>query len=170
MLVSNAALQWVPDHRALLPGLVDALAPGGWLAFQVPGNYDAPSHRALRALAAEPPFAAHTAEVVRPVVAEPADYLADLAGAGLPGRRVGDDLPARAARARPGPALAAGHRRPALPRRAARGAAPVVHRGAGPRLARRTRPQPWGTVLPFRRLFVVAQPAATAARPAGEAA
>ena len=50
VIVSNATLQWVPDHRALLPRLVDALAPDGWLAFQVPGNFDAPSHR----LAARP--------------------------------------------------------------------------------------------------------------------
>lgn len=82
VVVSNAALQWVPGHRAVLPGLVDALAPGGWLAFQVPGNFEAPSHRVLRSVAAEPPFAAHTAALTRPGVAEPADYLADLVGLG----------------------------------------------------------------------------------------
>jgi trans-aconitate 2-methyltransferase len=35
VLVSNATLQWVPDHLALLPKLVHMVAPGGWLAFQV---------------------------------------------------------------------------------------------------------------------------------------
>ncbi|WP_239129644.1 trans-aconitate 2-methyltransferase [Planobispora takensis] len=50
VLVSNAVLQWVPDHRDLLPRWVEALAPGGWLAFQVPGNFDAPSHVLLRDL------------------------------------------------------------------------------------------------------------------------
>src|SRR3954453_20161314 len=39
VIVSNAALQWVPEHRRVLPGLLDALTPGGWLAFQVPGNF-----------------------------------------------------------------------------------------------------------------------------------
>ncbi|MGO2825481.1 MAG: methyltransferase domain-containing protein, partial [Brachybacterium alimentarium] len=45
VLVSNAALQWVDDHLALLPRLVGMLAPGGWLAMQVPGNFEEPSHR-----------------------------------------------------------------------------------------------------------------------------
>src|SRR5690348_10307844 len=44
VVVSNATLQWVPDHLELLPALLDAVAPGGWLAFQVPGNFDEPSH------------------------------------------------------------------------------------------------------------------------------
>jgi len=54
VVVSNAALQWVPGHVDLLPGWVAALPPGAWLAFQVPGNADAPSHRAMRAVAAGP--------------------------------------------------------------------------------------------------------------------
>ncbi|CAA9406843.1 MAG: Trans-aconitate 2-methyltransferase, partial [uncultured Nocardioides sp.] len=44
VLVSNATLQWVPGHLDLLPGLVEQVAPGGWLAFQVPANFDEPSH------------------------------------------------------------------------------------------------------------------------------
>ena len=43
VLLSNAALQWVPDHLALLPQLLDQVAPGGTLAFHVPGNFAAPS-------------------------------------------------------------------------------------------------------------------------------
>ena len=35
VLVSNAALQWIPDHLDLLPALVESISPGGWLAFQV---------------------------------------------------------------------------------------------------------------------------------------
>jgi trans-aconitate 2-methyltransferase len=54
VIVSNAALQWVPGHEALLPTWVEALAPGGWLAFQVPGNFDAPSHIVLRELCRSP--------------------------------------------------------------------------------------------------------------------
>lgn len=82
VLVSNAALQWVPDHRALLPRLVDGVAPGGWLAFQVPGNFDEPSHQLLHALARDPRFAAHTAGLERPAAAGPGDYLADLTALG----------------------------------------------------------------------------------------
>jgi trans-aconitate 2-methyltransferase len=51
VIVSNAALQWVPCHADLLADLFDALRPGGALAFQVPANFDAPMHTELRALA-----------------------------------------------------------------------------------------------------------------------
>src|SRR6187431_680719 len=53
VLVSNATLQWVPGHLDLLPSLVGAVAPGGWFAFQVPGNFDEPSHTIRDQLAAE---------------------------------------------------------------------------------------------------------------------
>jgi trans-aconitate 2-methyltransferase len=82
VLVSNATLQWVPGHRDLLPRLLAAVRPGGWLAFQVPGNFGEPSHRLLHELAAGPRFAAATRAVLRPASAEPADYLADLSALG----------------------------------------------------------------------------------------
>ena len=81
VLVSNATLQWVPGHLDLLPALVSAVAPGGWVAFQVPGNFDEPSHTIRRDLAALPEYAAHTAGVAVPSSHDPADYydaLADL--------------------------------------------------------------------------------------------
>lgn len=56
VLVSNAALQWVPDHPAVLARWTDLLAPHGELAVQVPANVDHPSHRVIAELAAEPPF------------------------------------------------------------------------------------------------------------------
>jgi trans-aconitate 2-methyltransferase len=51
VLVTNATLQWVPEHRELLARWARELPPGAWLAMQVPGNFDAPSHRAVRAVA-----------------------------------------------------------------------------------------------------------------------
>ncbi|MCW2522366.1 MAG: trans-aconitate 2-methyltransferase, partial [Frankiales bacterium] len=36
VLVSNAMLQWVPEHRDLLRRWAQELRPDGWLAFQVP--------------------------------------------------------------------------------------------------------------------------------------
>lgn len=57
LVFSNAALHWVPDHPALLARLAAALKPGGQLAFQVPDNFDHPSHRAAERTAAEEPFA-----------------------------------------------------------------------------------------------------------------
>lgn len=44
VLFANASLQWVPDHRRLLPELVGHLRPGGTIAFQVPANFGHPSH------------------------------------------------------------------------------------------------------------------------------
>jgi len=51
VVVSNAALQWVPSHRELIDQWADTLASGSWLAWQVPGNFDAPSHALMRSLA-----------------------------------------------------------------------------------------------------------------------
>jgi trans-aconitate 2-methyltransferase len=56
VVISNAALQWVPSHRDLLVGWAGQLTPGSWMAFQVPGNFDAPSHRAVREVALRAPF------------------------------------------------------------------------------------------------------------------
>lgn len=52
VVVSNAVLQWVPDHGELLRRWVGRLPSGGWLAFQVPGNFGAPSHVRVRELTA----------------------------------------------------------------------------------------------------------------------
>jgi trans-aconitate 2-methyltransferase len=54
VLTANAVLQWVPGHLEMLRDLADALAPRGWLAFQVPDNFDEPSHTLLRDLRLSP--------------------------------------------------------------------------------------------------------------------
>jgi len=82
VLVSNATLQWVPGHLELLPDLVDRVNPGGWLAFQVPGNFDEPSHTIRAELAAKAPYAEYTAEVAVPNSYDPAVYLTALRGLG----------------------------------------------------------------------------------------
>jgi trans-aconitate 2-methyltransferase len=51
VVVSNATLQWVPEHAELLVRWTGQLDAGSWIAMQVPGNFDAPSHRAVRELA-----------------------------------------------------------------------------------------------------------------------
>lgn len=56
LIYANAALQWVPDHAALIPRLFAALAPGGVLAVQMPDNREEPTHRLMRELAAEAPW------------------------------------------------------------------------------------------------------------------
>ena len=54
VIFSNATFQWVPDQPALFPRLMSFLAPGGIFAFQVPVNYDAPSHALIRETARGP--------------------------------------------------------------------------------------------------------------------
>jgi trans-aconitate 2-methyltransferase len=83
VVVSNATLQWVPGHLDLLPSLVRHLRPGGWLAFQVPGNFGEPSHTIRTELAAEPPYDAHTRGVAVPSSHDPAVYLEALTGLGM---------------------------------------------------------------------------------------
>jgi trans-aconitate 2-methyltransferase len=57
VVLSNAALHWVPDHERLLAHLASPLAPGAQLAFQVPRNEAHPSHAVASAVAREAPFA-----------------------------------------------------------------------------------------------------------------
>ncbi|MCH9667198.1 MAG: trans-aconitate 2-methyltransferase [Actinomycetia bacterium] len=83
VVVCNATLQWVPEHPDLVVRWAGQLAAGTWIAFQVPGNFDAPSHTAVRDLArrtkwseALGDFAFRTPEVVRSA-AEYAGLLSD---------------------------------------------------------------------------------------------
>jgi trans-aconitate 2-methyltransferase len=84
VIITTALLQWVPSHLELIPRWVDALAPGGWFAMQVPGNFTAPSHTLLREVAAQSPRAADLLPLLRggEAVGEPAAYTAVLAGLG----------------------------------------------------------------------------------------
>jgi trans-aconitate 2-methyltransferase len=54
LVVSNAALQWVTDHEALLGRLAGMLVPGGTLAVQMPCHFDQPAHRAIEQTKADP--------------------------------------------------------------------------------------------------------------------
>ena len=79
VLVTNATLQWVDDHHDLLARWAVELPAGAWLAMQVPGNFDAPSHRLLRQVAARYGVAHATREAP---VDDPAGYAGLLMGAG----------------------------------------------------------------------------------------
>ena len=56
LVFSNAALQWVADHRSLVPRLCALLAPGGQLVVQMPSNFSHPTHRLIDELAGQEPF------------------------------------------------------------------------------------------------------------------
>jgi trans-aconitate 2-methyltransferase len=84
VIVSNAVLQWVPGHLSVLARWAGFLNAGGWLAIQVPGNFDQPSHMALREMIGSGrwrPLLAG-AELNRSV-ASPGEYLDLLAGKGF---------------------------------------------------------------------------------------
>ncbi|WP_410589419.1 trans-aconitate 2-methyltransferase [Amycolatopsis sp. lyj-23] len=85
VVVSNAVLQWVPDHGPLLRRWAAALPAGAYLAVQVPGNFNAPSHALTRELAASPAWASRLAEVVLredDAVSTPLEYANLLTDAG----------------------------------------------------------------------------------------
>lgn len=85
VLVSNAMLQWIPDHRRLMAGWLDALAAGAWFAAQVPGNFGSPSHSLMRQLADSERWGPQLSGVLRhrDAVGEPGDYLGILQEAGF---------------------------------------------------------------------------------------
>ncbi len=56
VVLANAVLQWVPEHVDLLRRWAGQLTPGSWIGMQVPGNFDAPSHRAVREVAGRAEF------------------------------------------------------------------------------------------------------------------
>ena len=65
VVFSNAALQWIDGHEALIPRLAALVRPGGQYAVQMPHNHDHPSHRVAHAVAAEEPFASALGGYVR---------------------------------------------------------------------------------------------------------
>ena len=76
VLFSNAALHWLPDHATLFPRLLGALARGGGvLAVQMPHMHAAPVRAAQDRLATEGPWAERLRGVrSAPPVPDPAWY------------------------------------------------------------------------------------------------
>jgi trans-aconitate 2-methyltransferase len=83
VVVANASLQWVPAHDALLGRLAAALAPGGVLGFQVPANFDQPSHLLLERVRSSPRWAARIGACARAAIESPGTYLEILSRHGL---------------------------------------------------------------------------------------
>ena len=159
VLVSNATLQWLPGHLALLPRLVSQVADGGWFAFQVPGNFGEPSHSAIAELVTQPPWRSllDGVAVARPQSEEPATYLEALVDAGC----VADVWETTYLQVLPGPDavlrwMTGTGLRPVL---GALGEADGEEFLAAyrERISAAYPEHPWGTVLPYRRIFAVAQ-------------
>jgi trans-aconitate 2-methyltransferase len=158
VLVSNAVLQWVPGHLDLLAGWAGMLRPGGWLAIQVPGNFGQPSHVILRELAQSARWQPLLAEAeLNRQAASPAEYLDLLARAGCQVDTwettylhvlAGDDPVLEWYR---GTGL-----RPVLAKLDEEQAAEFLAE-YGERVRAAYPAQPYGTPLPFRRVFAVAR-------------
>jgi trans-aconitate 2-methyltransferase len=83
-IVSNAALQWLPEHGALLERLTRFLAPEGALAVQVPHNRGEGAFRALDELVCEAPWRERFQNAERrPSIETPLFYAERLLGLGL---------------------------------------------------------------------------------------
>ncbi|MBY8345445.1 trans-aconitate 2-methyltransferase [Streptomyces spinosirectus] len=84
LIVSNATLQWVPGHTERFADWIAALAPGGTFAFQVPGNFGAPSHVLMRELAASARWKNRLGDLLRhdDAVLAPGAYLERLTSLG----------------------------------------------------------------------------------------
>jgi trans-aconitate 2-methyltransferase len=156
VLVCNAVLQWVPGHDELLLRWADLLAPGGWLAFQLPGNFSQPSHAIVRDMAASPRWRGPLAGAqLNRQAGDPADYVALLARAGFEVDAwetsylhvlQGENPVLEWTR---GTTL-----RPVLAALDAEQAADFLAE-YGEKLAAEYRPHPFGTIFPFRRVFAV---------------
>jgi trans-aconitate 2-methyltransferase len=75
LIYSNAALHWVGDHRALFPRLLSVLAPGGALAVQIPAMHAEPLRALQQEVAANGPWAELLLDIdsARPIL-EPGEY------------------------------------------------------------------------------------------------
>jgi len=81
VLYSNAALQWLDGHEQLIPGLLDAVAPAGFLAIQMPRNFGAPSHTSIVEAIEQGPWRAKLEPFLRrEPVAAPGAYWSMLSG------------------------------------------------------------------------------------------
>jgi len=159
VLVSNALLHWIDGHDRLAVRWFGVLAPGGWLAFQLPGNFTSPAHRQIGEQLAErrwrdalpPGFAVGAAAFA------PEHYLAVLSDAGADVDAWETTYLHVLSGADPvlewikGTAL-----RPILDALGGADAQDEFLYELAARLHHAYPPGPHGTVFPFRRIFVVA--------------
>lgn len=159
LIFSNAALHWVEGHDTLFPRLLEALAPAGVLAVQMPAMHDSPLRRLQPEVAASGPWAEHLLGVgsARDILAP--EHYWDLLRPGAAALDLWQTTYLHALQGEDAVAewAAGSSLRPFLERlpEALRGPFRAAYSQA---LAVHYKRRPDGsTLLPFRRLFVVAQ-------------
>lgn len=83
VVFSNACLQWIPDHKKLIPALFSMLNDGGVLAVQVPVSYDLAVYAVVRELSDTPKWSGFFDDVHKIKILAAEDYfdiLSDLTG------------------------------------------------------------------------------------------
>jgi trans-aconitate 2-methyltransferase len=75
LVFSNAMLQWLPDHVAVLGRWFGSVSPGGALAVQIPSHLNSAVHRHILEVAADPRWSTLTAHAGHAInTAEPQAY------------------------------------------------------------------------------------------------
>jgi len=74
LVYSNAAFHWLDDHHVLFPHLFNQVAPGGFLAVQMPRQHLKPSHQLLFDLVREPAWTFLMGAIREHPVHEPGRY------------------------------------------------------------------------------------------------
>ncbi len=158
VLTCNATLQWVPGHLDLLARLVGFVAPGGSFAFQVPGNFGEPTHTELAAVRTSPRWEPvfRGLELPQPAVEEPVAYVRRMTELGC----AVDAWETTYLQVLPGPDavlewMKGTGLRPVLSALDEEQQAEFVAEYAE-RLRAAYPQESFGTVLPYRRIFVVA--------------
>jgi trans-aconitate 2-methyltransferase len=84
VIFSNAAIQWLADHRAIFTACHRALAPGGRMVVQMPANEEELAQATLLEMAGQEPWSSQLGFVKVPSarVGRPDDYTAMLAELG----------------------------------------------------------------------------------------
>ncbi|HEY7391766.1 MAG TPA: methyltransferase domain-containing protein [Bryobacteraceae bacterium] len=78
LVFSNAMLHWVRNHEDVCPRLLDQVADGGALAFQVPAHYDSRLHREIMEVSREPEWTDRMAGARAALTNHPPEFYYDL--------------------------------------------------------------------------------------------
>lgn len=158
LVFCNAVLHWLPDHAGVFDRMLSWLGPGGWLAVQMPANFDEPSHVLMRKVARSARWESAVGEVLaESPIAAPAQYHRMLAGRGSVDIWSTEYIHALSGEDPVVEWVKGAGLRPLLDRLGPEDAAAYLAEYAG-EIRRAYPPQRDGTTLfPFRRLFIVVQ-------------